>query len=246
MKRALLDRLLATRAAGRAAAVVTDLQTGAQAVVCDGDAAVFGDLELSPAAVEAVVAAIGQDRSGSLDCGGWRLFVRVYSLPVRLVVVGAVHIAKSLVQIAHLAGYQVILVDPRDAFAAQAGFEAATVINAWPQEALASLALDARTAVVTLTHDPKLDDAALQNALASPAFYVGALGSRKTQAARLARLAAAGFGEADLSRIHGPVGLAIGALTPAEIAISILAEMTQVRRQGVDLSLLKRSSGCTG
>jgi Xanthine and CO dehydrogenases maturation factor, XdhC/CoxF family len=249
MKRAILERVLAARTSGRTVAVVTDLATGTQALVDDG--AVEGELPLSPDLIETARQAIRGDRSGAVEHEGARLFIHVHAPPARLIVVGAVHIGKPLVAMAAMAGYQVVLVDPRQTFAAQAGFEAATVIAAWPDEALAGLALDARTAVVTLTHDPKLDDAALQAALRSPAFYIGALGSRKTQAARLNRLAAAGFGEAERGRIHGPVGLAIGAATPAEIAIAILAEITQVRRQGEgcrapDVVAASTARGATG
>lgn len=231
MKRAVLDRVLAARAEGHPVALVTDLASGGQALV-DHAGLPGGDLALSPAAIDAVRTAIVADRSATLDDAGRRLFIQVFAPPARLVIVGAVHIAKPLSRIAALAGYQVVLVDPRQTFAAQDGFAAATVIDAWPDEALAELRIDSRTAIVTLTHDPKLDDAALQAALASPAFYIGCLGSRKTQTARLKRLTTAGFAEADLARIHGPVGLAIGAVSPAEIAIAILAEITQVRRQG--------------
>lgn len=233
MKRAVLDRVLAARAAGLPVALITDLATGLQALV-DHDGAAGGDLVLSPAAADAVRAGLVADRSAAVDDAGRRLFIQVFAPQARLVIVGAVHIAKPLSRMAALAGYRVVLVDPRQTFAAQSGFAAATVIEAWPDEALAELRIDSRTAIVTLTHDPKLDDAALRAALASPAFYIGCLGSRKTQAARLNRLAAAGFTEDDRARIHGPVGLPIGAVTPAEIAIAILAEITQVRRQRAD------------
>ena len=231
MKAATLTRLQAGRAAGRCMVLLTDLADGAQALLGEGEAAATGALSLTPAMLAAAEAAMQQEASGIVEADGRRLFVHVFAPPPRLIVVGAVHIAKPLLRLAALADYRAVLVDPRRAFAAQDGFAAATVIDAWPDEALAAVGLDRRTAVVTLTHDPKLDDAALQAALASPAFYLGALGSRKTHAARLARLAAQGFGEADLARIRGPVGLAIGAATPAEIAIAIIAEITRVRRQ---------------
>lgn len=229
MKAATLARVLAGRAAGRCMLLCTDLQNGAQALLDEGEPS--GDLLLSPAMVEAARGAIDRDASGIVEADGRRLFLHVFTPQPRLLVVGAVHIAKPLLRLAAMADYRAVLIEPRRTFAAQEGFATATVIDAWPDEALAALGLDRRSAVVTLTHDPKLDDAALQVALASPAFYIGALGSRKTHAARLARLAAQGFAEEDLARIHGPVGLAIGAATPAEIAIAILAEITQVRRQ---------------
>jgi len=151
---------------------------------------------------------------------------------LRLAVVGAVHIAQPLVAMAHLAGYDVTVIDPRDAFASEARFPGRTLVHDWPDEALAALGVDARTAVVTLTHDPKLDDPALVAALRSEAFYVGALGSTRTHAKRVERLGAAGLGEAEVSRLHAPVGLDIGAKSPAEIAVSILAEITLRLRRG--------------
>jgi len=168
------------------------------------------------------------DRSGSVEAGGERLFVQIFNPPLRLILVGAVHISQALAPIAALAGYKVTVVDPRRSFATAARFSGVDLIPEWPDEAMPGLAIDSRTAVVTLTHDPKLDDPALESALRSPAFYVGALGSRKTHAGRLKRLAVAGFTAAETGRIHGPVGLAIGALSPAEIAIAILAEITAV------------------
>ena len=147
-----------------------------------------------------------------------------------MLLVGAVHIAQALGPMAALAGYGVSVIDPRRSFATDARFPGMALFHDWPDEAMAALGLDSRTAVVTLTHDPKLDDPALAAALRSPAFYIGALGSKRTQAARLSRMAEAGFTPADLARIHGPVGLSIGALSPAEIAVSILAQVTAVRR----------------
>jgi len=148
----------------------------------------------------------------------------------RLVIIGAVHIAQHLAPMARDAGYDVTVVDPRAAFTESRTFGGAHLVEDWPDELFARMQPDAHTAVVTLTHDPKIDDAALTPALASPAFYIGSLGSRKTHAARLERLAEKGFASEDLQRIHGPVGLNIGAKSPAEIAIAILAEITLVRR----------------
>ena len=226
MQRDLLDRLLTLRAAKRPAALVTDLESGDQAVVDDGGVA--GALALGEAEIAAVMDAIGDDRSGlesELD-----RFVQVFNPPLRLLVVGAVHIAQQLVPLATNAGYDVTVVDPRRAWASGERFPQIALVTEWPDEALESLAPDRRTAVVTLTHDPKLDDPALAAALTSPAFYIGALGSRRTQGKRLERLRAQGFDEAALARIHGPVGLDIGARSPAEIAVSILAQIIQVRR----------------
>src|SRR5262249_35934930 len=150
--------------------------------------------------------------------------------PLRLVIVGAVHVAQPLAGMAGLAGFAVTIVDPRRAFATGARFPEQALVVGWPDAAIAELAPDARTAVVTLTHDPKLDDPALVAALASPAFYVGCLGSAKTHAARRTRLGAQGIAAAALDRLHGPVGVRIGARTPAEIAVSILAEIVAALR----------------
>lgn len=168
------------------------------------------------------------DRSGFEEDGV--TFVAVHNPPLRLIVVGAVHIAQALVPMARIAGYDPVLIDPRDAFAASDRFPGETILRDWPDEAVAQLGLDPRTALVLLTHDPKLDDPALQAALAAEVFYIGALGSTRTHAKRVERMTAAGFTEAQIARIHGPVGLDIGAAGPAEIAVSILAQMTGVLR----------------
>ena len=159
-------------------------------------------------------------------------FIAIHNPPLRMVVVGAVHIAQPLLVMARLAGYDPPLIDPREAFGSQARFPGETISHDWPDEALAEHGLDARTAVVTLTHDPKIDDPAIRAALASPVFYLGCLGSTRTHGKRVARLKEAGFTEDQLGRIHAPVGLDIGAATPAEIAVAVLAEITQVLRQG--------------
>ncbi|HWK45777.1 MAG TPA: XdhC family protein [Stellaceae bacterium] len=226
MKAALIDRLLAAQQAGQPVAVATELASGRQALVTD--TASEGDLTLDPATLAAVRGAIEADASTTVTIGDTALFVEVYNPPLRLVVVGAVHIAQPLAPMAALAGYRVTVVDPRSAFAADERFPGVELSTEWPDEALARLRPDRRTAIVTLTHDPKLDDPALEAALRSDAFYVGALGSRKTHAARVGRLTEAGFDAAAIGRIKGPVGLAIGALSPAEIAISILAQITAV------------------
>jgi xanthine dehydrogenase accessory factor len=160
-----------------------------------------------------------------------RWFYQPFNPPLRLVLVGAVHIAQPLSVIATLAGYEVTIVDPRSAFAAAERFPGVTLNLSWPDAALESLALDARSAVVTLTHDPKLDDPALSVALASEAFFIGCLGSRKTHATRLKRLHKAGFSDAQLERLRGPVGLPIGSRSPAEIAVSVLAQVIETLRR---------------
>ena len=226
MRRPVLDALLAARAAKRPVALVTNLETGRQALL-DGDA-VIGDLTLGSVVLDRVRQALADDRSGALP--DTSLFVQVSNPPLRMVIVGAVHIAQALVPMATLAGYDVTVIDPRQAWATDARFPEVTMVTEWPDEALTALRPDRRTAVVTLTHDPKLDDPALLIALASEAFYIGALGSKRTHAKRLERLRAQGQDEARLARIRGPAGLAIGAKSPAEIAVSILAQATQALR----------------
>ena len=161
------------------------------------------------------------------DPDGEDWFLNPFNPPLRLVILGAVHIAQPLAKIAELANYDVTVVDPRTAFASEERFPGVKLVTEWPDEAMEKIELDTRTAVVTLTHDPKLDDPGLHAALKSPCFYIGALGSRKTHGTRVERLTEAGFSEEDIARIHGPVGLNIGARSPAEIAISIMAEMTE-------------------
>jgi xanthine dehydrogenase accessory factor len=226
MKSELLEALQEARAQKLPAALATELTSGAQALVTD--ARVLGDLALDGAALAAVRSALSDDKNGALEAGGKRLFVQTFNPPLRMFVVGAVHIAQALVPMASLAGYAVTVIDPRGAFATEARFPEVAIRHDWPDEAMAQLAPDRRTAVVTLTHDPKIDDPALEAALRSDVFYVGALGSTRTHAKRLERLTEKGFGVADFARIHGPVGLSIGAKSPAEIAISILGQITQV------------------
>lgn len=225
MKVQLLHTLQAWRAQKRACALVTRLTSGASALV--DDAGVAGELPLSVRELETVRARIAVDHSGVVEGD---LFVRVYAPALRMIIVGAVHIAAALAPMAALSGFEVVVVDPREAFARSEQMTGVTAKIAWPDEALAELKPDARTAVVTLTHDPKLDDPALIAALRSQAFYIGALGSRKTHAKRIERLKESGFSDAEMARIHGPVGLDINALTPAEIAVSIVAQIIDVLR----------------
>ncbi len=168
----------------------------------------------------------------TLEAESGDTFLHVFNPPLRLVVVGAVHIAQPLSAMAAEAGYDVTVVDPRAAFATEERFPGIDLMRAWPGEGLAEVGLERRTALVTVTHDPKLDDPALQAALASDVFYIGALGSRRTHGARLKRLREAGLSEEDLERIHAPVGLDLGARTPGEIAASVVAEIIQVLRAG--------------
>lgn len=169
------------------------------------------------------------DRSGIEDGGR---FVIIHNPPLRLVVVGAVHIAQALVPMARIAGFDPTIVDPRAAFGSEARFPGETILDDWPDDALHDIGIDARTALVLLTHDPKLDDPALHIALKSDVFYIGALGSSRTHSKRVERLKETGISEADIARIHGPVGLDIGAANPPEIAVSILSEILSVLRKG--------------
>ena len=229
MKQATLDQLLADRAAKRAVVLVTNLASGDGHLVYPAEDGSNGlDEKLAAALADAVRA----DRSATVATPDGDVFLHVFNPPRRLIIVGAVHIAQPLARMAVLAGYDVTVVDPRSAFASEDRFPGMTVLSDWPDDALNTLAPDARTAIVTLTHDPKIDDPALDVALSSDAFYVGALGSKKTHGARLERLRRAGFGEDALARIQGPVGLAIGAKSPAEIAVSIIAQITERLRMG--------------
>lgn len=229
MKAAMLKAVLEVRAAKASAALVTDLESGAQTLVVDGAAS--GDIELGPALKHFVEDALAADKGMTADLQGTRYFVQVFNPPRRLIIVGAVHTAQMLAPMAVLAGYEVIVVDPRGTFATETRFPQVMLNREWPDDALEALNIDRRTAVVTLTHDPKLDDPALKVALAREPFYIGALGSKKTHAKRVERLTAAGFSKKNIDRIHAPVGLDIGAISPAEIAVSVVAEMTAALHQ---------------
>ncbi|MBA4325009.1 MAG: XdhC/CoxI family protein [Rhodobacter sp.] len=212
---ALLAGLVEARAACRAAAVVTTLQTWDRRL-------------LAPGTDAAADARFRSDRSGMEEDGR---FIAVHNPALRLIVIGAVHIAQPLLQIARTCGYAPTLIDPRAAFGSADRFPGETILDDWPDEALAQLQPDARTAIVTLTHDPKLDDPAIRFALGSPVFYLGCLGSTRTHAKRVDRLTEAGFTPAQIARIHAPVGLDIGARTPAEIAVSVMAQITETLRR---------------
>jgi xanthine dehydrogenase accessory factor len=206
----------------RPVVLATRLPDGAQQLLPDPAAPV----ELNAAAERA----LHDDESGTVKIAGTDWFLHAHNPPLRLIVVGAVHIAQALVPFATQCGFAITVVDPRRSFASDERFPDVTVSTAWPDEALDELRPDTRTAVVTLTHDPKLDDPALDRALKSPAFYIGSLGSRRTHAARLKRLRELGHSDAALARIQGPVGLNIEAVTAPEIALSIIAEIVAVRR----------------
>ncbi len=212
----MLDDLVAARAARQALGYAVDTKGWARALIRPGED-------------RAVDARLRTDRSGLEEDGR---FIAVHNAPLRLIVVGAVHIAQPLLTMARACGYAPTLIDPRGTFGSTERFPGEVILDDWPDAALAALAPDARTAVVTLTHDAKLDDPAILAALNGPCFYLGCLGSTRTHAKRLDRLRAAGVSEAAIARIHAPVGLDIGAKTPAEIAVSILAQITQSLRRG--------------
>jgi len=232
-----LEQLLADRRAGRSVVVATFLATGAQWLLYPFSEPgpplpaiplpswIDGDVRAES------LRAAQFDRSTVIAGPEGDVFLHIFNPPLRLVIVGAVHIAQALCPMAALAGFAVIVIDPRTAFANADRFPGVALATDWPDEALAALAPNRRTAIVTLTHDPKLDDPALQIALASEAFYIGCLGSKKTQAARLGRLRKRGWDDAAVERISGPVGLNIGAKSAAEIAVAILAEVIQTLRR---------------
>ena len=226
MKQSILERLLVAKSAKHPTVLITDLRSGAQTLFTQGET--IGEIRITDTVSEAVERTLRRDKGETLEVGDARLFLQPFTPPKRMIVVGAVHIAQSLVPMASLAGYDVTIVDPREAFASEARFPGIALNHAWPDEAMRELDPDRRTAVITLTHDPKLDDPALKVALRSDAFYIGCLGSTRTHARRVERLREAGLTETELSKIHAPVGLDIGAISPAEISISILAQITAV------------------
>ena len=218
----LLARLREAQAAKRPVALLTRLSDGGQRL--------WPDDEVPAALSEAAEAALRDDKAGAVALDGERWFVHPHNPPARLIVVGAVHVAQALVPMAVTLGFAVTVVDPRRAFATPERFPGVSLSFDWPDEAMEALSLDARTAVVTLTHDPKLDDPALDVALRSSCFYIGALGSRRTHAKRVERLTEAGHSAEAIARIRAPVGLDIGAVTAPEIALSVIAQVVASRR----------------
>jgi xanthine dehydrogenase accessory factor len=214
-----LRELNAERAARRPVIVVTDTESGEQRLVKEMDFAA------DPLGVE-LDKALRRGNSASVEVGGKKLFLNVYAPTAKLVIIGAVHISQTLAPIAQALGYDVTIVDPRTAFASAERFADVALIAEWPDVALPPLDIDHYTAFVALTHDPKIDDPALLHAFQRDCFYIGALGSRKTHGKRAERLRAQGAKESDIARIHAPIGMAIGAVSPAEIAVSIMAEIT--------------------
>jgi xanthine dehydrogenase accessory factor len=220
-----LKELNAERAARRPAIVVTDTANGEQRLVKASD--FTGD----PLHAE-LLKQLRTGKSGTLEVGGRKLFLNVYAPTARLVIVGAVHISQALAPLARSLDYDVTVVDPRTAFASPERFPDVPLIAEWPDVALPPLNIDHYTAFVALTHDPKIDDPALLHALARDCFYIGALGSRKTHGKRAERLKAQGASDSDIGRIHAPIGLPIGAVSPSEIAVAIMAQITEQLRLG--------------
>ena len=228
MKRGTLERLNADRAEKRSVALVTETASGAQWLVYAE--AISPDAGLAEDVAVRARAALADDRSAILDADGKPYFIQVHNPPLRLFIVGAVHITQALARMASIAGYAVTVIDPRRAFAEPERFPGLEVSSDWPDDVLGAAVVDRRAAIVTLSHDPKIDDPALETVLRSEVFYIGSLGSNRTHGKRLARLHEKGFTTTETDRIHGPVGLNIGAKSPAEIAVSIMAEITQARR----------------
>lgn len=223
MQLATLSELNAERAARRPAILITDVASGEQRLVK------AKDIAADPLRAE-LATQLRMGKSGMIESGGKRLFLNVYAPTARLVMIGAVHISQALAPIARSLGYDVTVVDPRTAFASPERFPDVPLIAEWPDVALPPLNIDRYTAFVALTHDPKIDDPALLHAFSRDCFYIGALGSRKTHGKRAERLRGQGASESDIARIHAPIGLAIGAVSPAEIAVSIMAEITAALR----------------
>lgn len=232
MKAQTLAALQEARAKRRAVTLATRLSDAAEALVYRDGAR--GELAGDAAILSAAQRAMDIGKSETISIGDAKIFLNVYVPPPRLVIVGAVHIAQSLAPMAAMLEFDVTVVDPRGAWATTQRFPGVKVIRDWADEAFQAMGLDGSTAVVTLTHDPKLDDPALESALKSDAFYIGALGSRRTHAKRKERLAEAGITDEMFARVHGPVGLNIGARSPAEIAVSILGQIIEVRARRVE------------
>jgi len=220
-ERGVLEAVQTARTAQRAIVLLTPLDGGMAQTYAPGDPSTA---ELADAATRA----LASDQASTVGS----IFVQAFNPALRLVIIGAVHIAMPLSRIASVLGYAVTVIDPREAFARAERWPGVEVITDYPDEALATMPMNHRTAIVALTHDPKIDDPGLESVLKGPAFYIGALGSGKTHAARLARLAARGFAPEALARIHGPIGLRIGAKSPGEIAVAIMAQMTEALRNG--------------
>lgn len=220
-----LEKLNQARRARRAAMLITDLGSGETLVEVEGENA-------RPDLRDAIDKAYRTGKSGVVETGeGRRIFLNVQVPPPRIVIIGAVHISQALAPMAGIAGFDVRIIDPRSAFATEDRFAGVDLVADWPEDVLSAQPLDAYSALVAVTHDPKIDDYPITAALRARAFYVGALGSRKTHAKRIERLQAAGVGEAELARIDAPIGLDIGAQSPAEIAVAVLGAIIQAFRR---------------
>jgi xanthine dehydrogenase accessory factor len=232
----LLSELNAERAARRAAVLVTDLSDGSGRLVREHEA-------VAGALGEALASAFRSGRSGVIEVDGRSLFLNVHVPPPRLVMIGAVHISQALAPMARIAGFDVEIVDPRTAFATPERFPDTVLSAAWPEDVLKDRPLDAYTALAALTHDPKIDDYPLQAALRAGCFYVGALGSRKTHSRRVERLHATGLTDAQVATIRAPIGLPIGAASPAEIAVAVLAEIIgALRSRGLGATMKDKAA----
>jgi xanthine dehydrogenase accessory factor len=230
VKRELLGALVAAQQRNEPAVLVRGLTSGAQLMVTRQE--LYGETgDVDPAIVDAARAALDSDGARAIDVAGERYLVQTLAGKPRMIIVGAVHIAQSLIPLVVHAGYDILLIDPRTAFANPKRFPDIDIDNRWPVEAMSDLELDARTAIVVLSHDPKIDEPALQAAMDSNVFYIGVLGSKGNHAKRLERLAANGYSKEQLSRVHGPIGLPLGGRSPVEIAVAILAEVIQSRNQ---------------
>ncbi len=225
MRLDLISALNIERAARHAAIIVTDIESGQQRLVRENE---IGNDPLA----EILTFQLRLGKSGLVEVDGKRQFLELHLPSPRMVITGAVHISQALAPMARTLGYDVTIIDPRTAFATKERFSDVLLLPEWPDQALPKIALDSWTAFVALTHDPKIDEPALETALKKGCFYVGALGSKKTHAKRIERLRARGLDEAALARIHAPIGLSIGAVSPPEIAVAILAEITLRLRRG--------------
>lgn len=235
MRLDILRSLNTEREARRAAVVVTDVASGTQRLVRAADVA-------RDPLRDAIEAHIRSGKSGMVETPQGKVFLTVHVPPPRLVITGAVHISQALAPIARIVGYDVTIVDPRTAFASHDRFPDVTVIAEWPDTALPPLNIDRYSAFVALTHDPKIDDPALTHALERDCFYIGALGSKKTHARRVERLKAQGVSDAAIARIRAPIGLAIGAVSPQEIAVAIMGEITAALRQRPEVAAKSSAS----
>ena len=234
MKRELLAALVKERGRDEPVVLVRGLNTGVQFLMTARETT--GDADRVGAAVrDAARAALDSDRAHTVESDDDRYLIQTLAAAPHMIIIGAVHIAQALIPMAARLGFRIRLIDPRTAFANPERFPGIEVDNRWPDEAMQALSLDARSAVITLSHDPKIDEPALQAAMNSDAFYIGALGSKGNHAKRLERLAARGFSDAQLARIHGPIGLPLGGRSPAEIAVAILAQVIQARHRRDDL-----------